>query len=328
MSDTISTVGNYKQIFNDILDLNVNTNGTITVCLASVEKNEARPRFARLKMNLQTANDFRATIKQLQERYQKDGWRKEDLLFPEYATESDPDEYEIEHIDLSLSPYAALKEQLEPLSALLDIDLFLAEKKTYAALRFYVITFQPDDGDPIHFFRRYTAQKELGQSKWLAWLNDGEYTRITQPLLLFDSEIDCMSRSDMMFIINKTNFQHIFQFLEPVKAVALEALNTIKAQIPIQNFEDFAGACQRNPAKLRKLNKIATKHQLDRITINHIKAVLKKQSLPVQIVEEGGQEKLIYDAKQPWVILNLLEDNYLWSLMTEQSYEVTGKRAL
>jgi hypothetical protein len=328
MSDTISAVGNYKQIFNDILELDVNTNGTITVCLASVEKNGARPHFARLKISLKTANEFRSTIKQLQERYQKDGWKKEDLLFPEYASESDPAEYEIEHIDLSLSPYAALKEQLEPLSSLLDIDLFQAEKKTYATLRFYVITFQPDDGDPVHFFRRYTAQKELGHSKWLVWLNDGEYDRISEPLLLFDNEVDCMSRSGMLFIIHKANFQHIFQFLEPVKAVALETLSTIKTQLPIQNFEDFADACERNPAKLRKLNRIATKPQFSKITMSHIKAVLAKQPLPLQIVEESGQEKLVYDAKQPWVILNLLEDNYLWSLMTEQGYEVTSKRAL
>jgi hypothetical protein len=327
MSDCTSTAKNYKQIFNDILELDVNS-GTVTVCLASVEKNGTRPHFARLKISVKAAAAFRSTIKQLQERYQKDGWKKEDLLFPEYAVESDPAEYEIEHIDLSLSLYATLQEQLAPLSSLLDIDLFQAEKKSYAALRFYVITFQPDDGEPVHFFRRYTAQKELGHSKWLVWLNDGEYDRINEPLLLFDNEVDCMSKSGLLFIIHKANFQHIFQFLEPVKVVALETLSTIKMQIPIQNFADFADACTRNPAKLRKLNKIATKPQFSKITMSHIKAVLAKQPLPLQIVEESGQEKLVYDTKQPWVILNLLEDNYLWSLMTEQGYEVTSKRAL
>lgn len=89
MSDTVSTVGNYKQIFNDILELDVNTNGTITMCLASVEKSGARPHFERLKISLNMANGFRSTIKRLQECYQKDGWKKEDLLFPEYAIESD-----------------------------------------------------------------------------------------------------------------------------------------------------------------------------------------------------------------------------------------------
>jgi hypothetical protein len=62
--------------------------------------------------------------------------------------------------------------------------------------------------------------------------------------------------------------------------------------------------------------------------MDHIKMVIEKQGLPLQVVEENGKEVLVYDSKKPWIILNLLQDNYLWSLMTEQGYEVTSKRPL
>jgi len=37
---------------------------------------------------------------------------------------------------------------------------------------------------------------------------------------------------------------------------------------------------------------------------------------------------VVYDPKNKWVLLRLLDDDYLWSMLTEQSYEVSGKREL
>jgi len=76
------------------------------------------------------------------------------------------------------------------------------------------------------------------------------------------------------------------------------------------------------------LKNIASKSYLSKITIDHIKKVIDHNKLPVQIVNEDGKEKLVYDPKNKWVILNLLDDNYLWSMLTEIKYEVTGKQEL
>ena len=46
-----------------------------------------------------------------------------------------------------------------------------------------------------------------------------------------------------------------------------------------------------------------------------------------QTVQElDGQESLVFDPSDRWAILRLLDDDYLESMMTEQLYEVTGKR--
>jgi len=47
----------------------------------------------------------------------------------------------------------------------------------------------------------------------------------------------------------------------------------------------------------------------------------------LKILNERWRE-LVYDPSDKWVLLKLLDDDYLWSLMTEHSYEVTGKREL
>ena len=71
-----------------------------------------------------------------------------------------------------------------------------------------------------------------------------------------------------------------------------------------------------------------TRQYLDRLTLDDIKRVIRKNHLPVQTVTVHGKEMLLYDPADKWVLLKLLDDNYLWSLMTDQSYEVTGKREL
>src|SRR5437879_12787954 len=87
MSDIVATLIDHKRIFNDILELNIldDKKCTITVCTASVKKTEAKPHFERLKIDQEMAKKFRATIKALQRCYVQEEWKKENLLFTEYA---------------------------------------------------------------------------------------------------------------------------------------------------------------------------------------------------------------------------------------------------
>jgi hypothetical protein len=52
--------------------------------------------------------------------------------------------------------------------------------------------------------------------------------------------------------------------------------------------------------------------------------------LDLQIVDENGQEKLLFEpgVKKRWLLLKLLDDDYLGSVMTEQKYEVNSKSAI
>src|SRR6185503_13920015 len=197
-----------------------------------------------------------------------------------------------------------------------------------ASLRFYVIVVQLGKADPIYLFRSYTSKKELGRSTFFgALLSGGQFNRVRQPLFLFDHFIDCLSCRSDMFIFQKNNFQTIFRFFELVAQTAQATLETIKARIPISNFEGLEEASQSNIAMLTKLKNIAGKPYLERITMKDIKKVLKAfPKLQVKITRENGKEKLLYDPTDRWAILRLLDDDYLNSIMTGQHYEVTGKR--
>ena len=298
----------------------------VTVCLASSSKDEVLPGFERLLLSAKVTETFRSIAAYTLAHYKKeqsDG----NLVLRSYAVESKPESQEVEYMDLST--YESIVDQISQLSALADVEVFQADEKFISGLRFYVIAVQPGSGDPVYFFRLYTPKKMLGRSPFFAVVfRQGIYDRVIDPAFLFDYHIDCVSFSGTMFIFKKENFHEMFRFFEMIRRIAEETLKTIRATVPIQNFDEFARDCEGHLAKLVKLRNIAAKPYWGKITIENIKKVIEKNNLPVQITRTNAGEMLVYDPSDKWVLLKLLDDDYLWSLMTDQGYEVTSKREL
>jgi hypothetical protein len=312
-----------KTIFENILALDL-SECEVTVCLASALKDESVPRFERLLISAELAETFRSIASFTQTRYKRD-FSNGDLLLHRYTFQSKPDMHEVEYLDVST--YESIAEQATPLSTLADIEIFEAEEKFTAGMRFYVIVAQPPEGDAVYFFRAYSHRKMLSRSRSFAMIfNKGVYDRVTDPMFLFDHTVDCVSRGSMMFLFKKEHFHEMFRFFEMTRKVASETLETIRAAVPIHNFEAFVKDCEANMSKQVKLNHIASKPYLARLTINNIKKVIAKNNLAVPIITVGDKEMIVYEHTDKWVLLKLLDDDYLWSLMTEQSYEVSGKR--
>ncbi len=312
-----------KSIFEDVLSLDLGE-CDITVCLASALKDETMPRMQRLLLSTELAETFRSIVSFTQARYKRD-FNSGDLLLHRYTFQSKPDSHEVEYLDVSA--YESIAAQVEPLATLADIEAFEAEAKFIAGLRFYVIVAQPPEGNPVYFFRAYSHRKMLSRSRSFAMIfNNGVYDRVTNPMFLFDHNIDCVSSEGMLFLFKKEHFHEMFRFFEMTRKVASETLETIRAAVPIHNFEAFVRDCEANMSKQVKLNHIASKPYLARLTLDNLKKVIAKNNLAVPIITIDGKEMIVYDQSDKWVLLKLLDDDYLWSLMTEQSYEVSGKR--
>lgn len=322
-SETASV--DHNPIFDSILELDISA-CTVTVCLASVAKNETLPKFERLEMTEELSGEFRNILKNHMKEYQQK-WKQDELPFSEFHVESIPLEDEIE--PLNLSEYNSILEQLTPLLALTGIDVFEEDEHFVSGLRFYVMIAQPPEGDPVYFFRSHSPKKVLTQSRTLAiWKHRGSYDRVRAPIFLFDEDVDCMSRSGVMFVLNKKSFQNIFRFFEEIQKTAKKTLSIIKKYIPIHNFEEFERDCERHLWKLRKLGNMVAKPYLHKITMEHIMDTINRHHLSVRTEGVDGQEMIVYDPKDKWVLLRLLDDDYLWSTLTEQGYEVNGKREL
>lgn len=294
------------------------------LCLASWDKEEDLPTYERVQITDGVVGELRSILAQVLKRLSRDA-DSHDLILKTYEVATKPDPHEIEFLDLSL--HDAILDQINSLSGATGLPVFSAADGFLEDLRFYALVLRPDGGQPLYAFRSCGPKMELNQSRYFGIaLARGQYDKFDRRLFLLDRRIDCICYNGFMFVLSKGNFQHIFKFFELLQAAADETLETIRTTLPISNFDEFAASCQGHLQMLKKLKNIASQPYLGRITIEDMKRVINEAQLELEIVEEDGQEKLVFDQRKKWTILKMLDDDYLKSVMTGSQYEVNSKR--
>jgi hypothetical protein len=240
-----------------------------------------------------------------------------------------PDPDEITYIDLSQN--AAIAELIHQVSLVQQAELFRENDKIIDSLRFYSIVVSPSARRRAVFFRNYSPKKELTRrSGFAALLSRGSYDKVDSKIFLFDQETDCFAWDGFLFIRNVGAFQRIFGYFDELRAHANATIDVILAQIPVSNAEAFRATCTGQLQMLSKLAQIARKPYLARVTMQDMRRTIADFHLDVQIVQENGRDKLLFEGSlaKRWLILKLLDDDYLGSTMTNEKYEVNSKSAL
>jgi hypothetical protein len=319
-------------ILQDILKLNTDAY-TAEVCIAARKDNESLPEFRRLGLAQSLKEEFRELVAACLVEYQKQ-LRLRNLQVLDFDVASKPEHYQIEHIDLTRTPYDHVMKQISPLALPFGLKSFNEELSFTEKMRFYIIILRPEQGKPIYFYRRYSPKRILQPSAPLAiqrvlGKND-EFENVKTPIFLFDKSIDCIGYDNSLFVLAKNHFYYMFQILDELIASAKDTLDLLQQRIPIENFSFFARACTNDKTKMQKLTSIARRPYLSSLTIADMKSAIQRHHLhiPVVTVTEKQQDKefLHYDKDYPWDILKLLDDDYLTSIMTGNNYEVDAKR--
>lgn len=310
---------------SEVLGINLK-NCEVQLCMAGLTVGSETPDFQRVVLGRELASEFGGIIDGVLGRLRRD-IERDALTVQTYEAATKLDDHEIEHLDLS--GHKTIARQIAGLADLAGLENFSEDESFVDSLRFYIVVIIRTHKKPIFFFRAYSPKKELGRSKLLAvTMRRGHYDQIKESLFLFDNRIDCFAYGDELFVLNKANFQRIFRFYELLVAAAGETLAVIEKKIPIDNFPAFRLACEGHLQKLAKLKNIASKPYLQAITMKDIRRVIDRYKLNIETVGKGRNEKIQFDASDKWAILRLLDDDYLESLMTGNSYEVNSKRGL
>jgi Domain of unknown function (DUF4868) len=252
-----------------------------------------------------------------------------EVVFKPYDPGYTPDWNEISYIELS--EHESIAELISQVSQVQQAELFHEDDEIVEHLRFYAIVVSPSARRQAVFFRTYSPKKELTRrGGFAALLGRGHYNKVDTKIFLFDHQIDCFSWGNYLFIQNVAAFQRIFRYFEELRAKADETVTAILAQIPISNAIAFRAATTGQLQMMSKVAQIARKPYLGRVTIQDIRRTIDEFRLDVRIVQENGEEKLLFETNpnKRWLILKLLDDDFLGSIMTNQKYEVNSKSAL
>ncbi len=298
----------------------------IAVCIASGDPGDKEYTFRRVNQSQALAQKFREAVEEVLQKYRQE-LEDSNIELRDFTTEALKPEQEIEY--LNILPYDSIKHQVEPVEHYLDLPYFKHDERDFIKkMRFYVIRIQPAWGPPINFYRHYSPSQMLSQSPFFAmWLQKDLYEDLDQPTFLFERHIDCFSCEEHMFILQKHNFFKIFNISE-LEKVARETLDKLEKKDFIHNFQRFKKDSLNDKIKILKLKNISTKPYLDTLTIDDLHKTIKTYTLPIQVDIVGGKKKLVYDPKERWAILHLLDDAYADSPMTMYSYYIKGKREI
>jgi Domain of unknown function (DUF4868) len=299
----------------------------IAVCIASGRAGDEVPNFRRVIQSSKLAQAFRDAIDSALEEYKK-GMANGDIELHEFAADTEKPEHEIEYLDFF--PYDSIKNQVRPIETYMDMPHFEHKEALFVKnMRFYVIRVQPPrGGTPIYFYRVYSPSQMLQESPFFAmWLQKDLYDDLAEPTFLFERHVDCISYEEHMFILQKFNFYRIFNF-EELEKVAREMLDRLEKKDFIHNYRRFKSDCLQDKNKILKLKNISSRPYLDTLTIDDLHNNIQQYNLPIKVEFIGGKKKMLYDPRDRWSILKLLDDSWVESSMTASSYYAKGKRAV
>jgi hypothetical protein len=235
-----------------------------------------------------------------------------------------PEPHEVFVIDLTQYP-----EMQTPISRIARVDaqpLFDGAREFVSRFKAFATVLAPRDQTGV-FLRRAGPKKELGRTKSIALLfQDGTFNKVTDRLFLFDQDVDLMATPEIAFVLNPSVLPALF----PTFAVATERIEQTLTEVAplIRNFDVFQQAVRGQLQMRTKMMQIGQRPYLARLTVNDLKVHIARRGLAIT-VEAGpdGREALVFDAnaESRWLILKLLDDDYLDSVLTHEQYEVNSK---
>lgn len=316
-----------RDILKAILTLDLARCG-IDVCVASGQADDVELDYRVIQQTRGLEQKFREAIDEALTEYRK-GLASGDLELQSFNVGEPQGEDEIDY--LNILPYDSIRQRIEPCRHPLDLPHFAHRDRDFVAhMRFYAVRAQPPrEAEPVYFYRVYGASKMLSQSPFFAmlWQND-LYRDLTEPTFLFDRHIDCISYKEEMFILNTYNFHQMFNCEEFEKA-ALLTLDRLEKKDFIHNYTRFRQDCLKDKNKILKLCKISASTYLDDLTIEDLHRMIRQYRLPIPIEIVGGKKKMVYNPRgKRWAILQLLNDSYARSAMTNTDYFVQSKREI
>lgn len=237
-----------------------------------------------------------------------------------------PESFEVEHAPLADLP--ALELAADTYKNLGPLGEFTGDSDFVETLRYYVAVFGPPGGEQAWFFRSFTARSELQRKRGAALMRQGgQFDTVDEKIFVFDEAVDCAVYKQQVFIFRKLDFRRVFDQFEDLRDSAVSAADALNQRIPIANFESFREACGKQATMADKIIAIQGRDYFQTLTIDQLELVIQEFSIDVAIAGQGSDRELVFepDVQHRFLILKLLDDDYLRSSMTDHLYEANSK---
>ena len=201
----------------------------------------------------------------------------------------------------------ALLEQLRTGSSLPLIEADELRKRTLALYALLI----GNDPDSRAIFVRKGNPVSLARKGVVAVFDD-TLTRVTRPILAFDSSFDMILLAGSVWILNQKNFEGLFKESEAVLARTSEWVDQLSQVLPIagDGSEWLADRLRQNSVMRRKVHSILRSDYLPKLTPDNLRARMSAHGLlPDDLMKDGA---LIFNKDTEKDLLLFLNED-LWT---------------
>lgn len=255
--------------------------------------------------------------------------RSHDFELISYGVISQSDRRIVETIPLQDVPY--LNHILNALSLPPDENLLTTED--FPKIWGYIVKINCQNNTLV-LFRKYSPKKLLEKGKIACIIRSDQFEKLNDQVITLDSSYDAaillpnnesenQTRIDPSVIIfNRTWFESFFSFIDVYRQEVDANQGYLNEQDLIDNVAEMTQICSSDSRAIRKLAKILHNRYLDSLNPTRIREVIRDYSLPVVINDQG---KIQVSHDHLWIILRILNDDYVKSEITDVKYEARSK---
>jgi hypothetical protein len=253
----------------------------------------------------------------------------------QYNAGRKPEEYEL--VWLELVKASELRTVLSRAESATPMGLSDPSSGDAKRLRLLVVSVSKRLHHWIHFVRQTSIRARLARSRKIAAvLRDGAYDRLEADVLLFDTTYDAIVSDGMVFIENQREFERGVSFTQGAAIAAAGTLQAISAKLRIRNYDTLVAAAIADANMIAKLRGIQAKMSAsvlyaDAMTMDRLVPFIKSSpQLQIDLEGPAGHEEFVFypDIARRWRILKLLDDDYLYSKLTEINYDSNSKMVM
>jgi hypothetical protein len=223
------------------------------------------------------------------------------------------------------------------LSNQLDLPIFTPATMSQGhAPSFYVVSLR-DRGqqERIHALRQLDAGYRLKRGRFippLIPLGDGSYGELEEEPLLLKEGFDAVFNSELTVVSNQHNLDRMLGIVEAARATAKESLQQVTNTLRIVNYDEFEAAVLRDGNMLVRLESVRElseeREYRDCMTMERIVEFAKANpQANIELQGAPGEETLVFRShpQHRWKLLQLLNDGFVRSMITQIKYETNSK---
>jgi len=203
--------------------------------------------------------------------------------------------------------------------------LFNFDIDSFSNISYFVIALGTDANHIVVYRDNFNVNlMKQGAGKVFLSKSGTQITRVSEDILRMDSQIDCMLIDDDYFIVNLKNLDTSREFASIIQQRAEKSLDEI-AQLPfVDNVEGLREHLE-DLSFARRLMRAMDNTPVTRIPAEDVLSFVRNhQSLSRVLHIEGDKFKLGSKRAQS-AFISLLNDDFLYSKLTQRDYESSAK---